>query len=70
MDCVTLDLPLLMRLLELCREDIKDDVELHFLVEAIAEEQSLSAYALTMEDYPNIMKFKERYIFSKQNDNE
>lgn len=32
---VQLDTPLLIRLLEQCREDVKTDAELHFLVEGV-----------------------------------
>ena len=62
---ITLDLPLLMRILELCREDIEDDVELHFLVDAIAQEQASADGVLGMDNYASIMKYKERYLFSK-----
>ena len=51
-DNVTLDIPLLIRLLELAREDIKTDAELHHVVErtlAIKDRGTLS-----MDDYEEI----------------
>lgn len=36
-DAVTLDVPLLIRIMEVCREDIKDDIEIHkFATQIIA----------------------------------
>jgi hypothetical protein len=52
-DTVTIDIPLLIRLLELAREDIKSDVELHDVVEnvlALSKENDV----LTMEHYEDI----------------
>lgn len=50
-DTVTLDVPLLIRLLEEAREDIKSDAELHNLVERIVRVSKI-ATVLTMQDYP------------------
>jgi hypothetical protein len=61
-DKVTLDIPLLIRLLELSREDIKSDADLHKVVENILDVKNKSV--LTMEDYAEIKKIvaeKKRY---------
>lgn len=53
-DSVTLDIPLLIRLLEFAREDAKDDMILHQVVEkmtGMAEE----GQSLTMSDYESII---------------
>lgn len=52
-DSVTLDVPLFIRLLELAREDIKSDAELHHVVErvlAIKDQGTLS-----MDHYDQIV---------------
>lgn len=51
-DSVTLDVPLLVRLLELAREDIKSDVDLHSIVERMLKLKNNGT--LTMSDYENI----------------
>lgn len=58
-DTVTLDIPLLIRILELAREDVKSDVELHEIVERLLELKNKET--LTMEDYDYIAKLKEQY---------
>lgn len=53
-DIIKLNVALFMRLLELAREDIKDDVSLHFVTEKLTEiSQDRVA---TMDDYDEIMK--------------
>lgn len=51
-DTVTLDVPLFIRLLEVAREELKTDAELHNLVEKVLQRQRASDSGLTMTDYP------------------
>lgn len=51
-DTVTMDIPLLTRLLELSREDIKDDAELHHVLERILALKNEGT--LTMQHYDEI----------------
>jgi hypothetical protein len=54
-DVVKLDVPLFIRLLELAREDIKQDADLHDLAEAVIK---LSQEGVaTMADYDGIVDF-------------
>lgn len=48
-DTITMDIPLLTRLLELVREDIKDDVELHHVVDRLLKIKNQGT--LTMDHY-------------------
>ena len=59
-DKVTLDVPLLIRILELSREDIKSDAELHKMVERILDLKNKET--LTMDDYDFIAKIHEKGI--------
>lgn len=52
-DQVTLDVPLFIRMLELAREDIKSDEELHKVVERVLALKNQGT--LTMDDYPEIV---------------
>jgi hypothetical protein len=52
-DTVTLDVPLLTRILEVAREDLKSDEDLHNLVEKLVELRNKGP--LTMSDYDQIM---------------
>lgn len=55
MDIVKLDVPLFIRLLELAREDVKQDADLHDVAEAvikISQDQ-----VATMDDYDQIVDF-------------
>jgi len=51
-DTVTLDIPLLIRILELVREDIKDDASLHRVVERMLDLKNKGP--LTMDHYDYI----------------
>ena len=51
-DHVSFDIPLLIRLFELVREDVKTDVDLHMVVEKIVSLQDKGV--LTMNDYEEI----------------
>lgn len=55
MDIIKLDVPLFIRLLELAREEIKDDADLHDVAEAVIK---LSEHGpVTMDQYPEITKY-------------
>ena len=56
-DTVTFDIPLLIRVLELAREDIKSDMDLHRVVERLIDMRSKGT--LTMDDYDFIAHIKE-----------
>ncbi len=53
-DSVTLDVPLLIRLLEHAREDIKSDADLHRVVERILEQSKSGVAVLGMDQYDAI----------------
>ena len=59
-DRVTLDIPLLIRVLELAREDIKTDMDLHRVVEKLIQIRNKGV--LTMKDYNTIAHIKENHI--------
>jgi hypothetical protein len=52
-DTVTMDVPLLTRILELSREEVKSDADLHFVLERIIA-ASKTTQVLTMRDYATI----------------
>lgn len=52
-DCLTLNMPLLIRLLEWAREDAKDDLALHRAAENMAA--LFDREPLMMEDYAKIV---------------
>ena len=56
MNAVTLDIPLFIRLLEVAREEIKSDEDLHHMVERVLAE---GTGLLTMDNYDAIMGSKE-----------
>lgn len=53
-DCIKLDIPLFIRLLEYAREDSNSDIDLHNVAES-AISLSVTGKTLSMEDYPNII---------------
>jgi len=53
-DSVTLDIPLLIRLLEYAQEDAKTDMDLHNVTERMIE-LSKSSQTLSMNDYEHIV---------------
>ena len=63
-DTITVDIPLMIRLLELAREDVKDDMELHKITERLIEIRNKGT--LTMADYDFIangkVKIKEEVL--------
>ena len=60
-DTVTVDIPLLIRILELAREDIKTDMDLHRVVERLIDIRDKGT--LTMHDYNFIAHIKEEFDF-------
>jgi DNA-binding ferritin-like protein len=56
-DTITMDIPLMIRVLELAREDIKSDMDLHRVVERLIDIRNKGA--LTMDDYDFIAQIKE-----------
>lgn len=61
-DTVTFDIPLLIRVLELAREDIKSDMDLHRVVERLINIRNKGM--LTMDDYDTIAAIKESVAHS------
>lgn len=59
-DSVTLDIPLLIRIMELAREDIKTDMDLHRVVEKLINIRNKGM--LTMKDYNYIAKIHEEIM--------
>lgn len=53
MDVIKVDVPTFIRLLELAREDIKDDISLHFIAEKII--QLSKRNVVTMDQYDDII---------------
>jgi len=58
MDIVQLDVPLFIRLLELAREDVKQDADLHDVAEAVI--QLSQDEPATMADYDKIVGFMKQ----------
>lgn len=54
-DVITIDVPTFLRLLELSREDIEDDAQLHFITEIVTKISKTKT--VTMEDYDEILNF-------------
>jgi hypothetical protein len=63
-DSITLDIPLLIRILELAREDVKDDMELHRITERLLKIRHQGV--LTMDDYNFIANMKEEFAHELQ----
>jgi hypothetical protein len=58
MDIIRLDVPLFIRLMELAREDVKQDADLHDVAEAVIK---LSQEGVaTMADYDQIVGFMQK----------
>jgi hypothetical protein len=55
MDIVRIDVPTFIRLLELAREDVKQDADLHDVAEVVIKLSS--DHVVTMADYNNIVAF-------------
>jgi len=61
-DVIKLNVPLFLRLVELAREDIKDDVPLHLMTEILT--RISQDRVATIDDYNNI----RRYTFKDQDE--
>lgn len=55
---ISCDVTLFIRLLEIAREELKDDASLHQLVERCSEQQATKGSPLTMDDYAVLSKSK------------
>jgi hypothetical protein len=59
-DTITVDIPLLIRMLELSREDIHSDAELHQVVERLLDLKNKPV--LTMDDYAYIADIEHKHM--------
>ena len=59
-DTITFDIPLLIRVLEMTREDVKSDAQLHKVVEKLINIRNKGV--LTMDDYKLVAQLKEQYL--------
>lgn len=66
-ESVCLNIPLLLRLLEYAKEDAKEDVQLHYVVENVTKLYS-EGNPLTMDDYDKIVAVPE--VSKEDNDEE
>lgn len=55
MDVIKVDVPTFLRLLELAREDVKDDISLHFVTEKATQISKHSV--ITMDHYDDIIDY-------------
>jgi hypothetical protein len=58
MDIIKLDVPLFIRLMELAREDVKQDADLHDVAEAVIKLSQQDV--VTMADYDDIVAFMKK----------
>jgi hypothetical protein len=58
MDIIRLDVPLFIRLMELAREDVKQDADLHDIAEAVIKLSQEGP--VTMADYDSIVGFMKK----------
>lgn len=52
-DVIRIDVPAFLRLLELAKEDVKDDANLHFITQSVTEISKEKV--VTMDDYEDIV---------------
>lgn len=64
-DTVTMNIPLLIRTLELAREDVHSDAELHFVVENLLNIKNKKV--LTMDDYAYIADIEHKHVNKLEN---
>lgn len=64
---IACDVTLFIRLLEIAREELKDDAGLHQLVESCSERAASKGSALTMDDYAAITKPAQSSVLSAVN---
>ncbi len=58
MDIVKLDVPLFIRLLELAREDVKQDADLHDIAEIVTKMSQEGV--VSMDNYDDIVSFMDK----------
>lgn len=58
MDVIKIDVPTFLRLLELAREEIKNDADLHDLTQAVIAKSQKDV--VTMADYDELVHFMKR----------
>ena len=63
-DSVTMDIPLVMRMLEYAREDASTDMDLHHVVEKMIE-LGKDGHTLSMQDYNSIVEIQTEQIVSE-----
>lgn len=54
-DIIKINVPAFLRIVEMVREDIKDDIPLHYLTEILTRLSQTGV--VTMDDYENIKKY-------------
>lgn len=54
-DVINIDVPAFLRILELAREEVKDDTDLHDIAQRAAELSQ--SHVITMADYKDIVQF-------------
>lgn len=64
-DTITMNIPLLIRTLELAREDVHSDAELHFVVENLLNIKNKKV--LTMDDYAYIADIEHKHVNKLEN---
>jgi hypothetical protein len=57
-DVIKIDVPTFIRLLELAREDIKEDPPIHFVAEIVT--RLSQDKVVTMDDYENIINYMNK----------
>ncbi len=57
-DIIKVDVPLFLRLLELAREEVKEDADLHFITEIVT--RISQGRVVTMDDYENIVAYMNK----------
>ena len=57
-DVIRLNVALFLRLMELAREDVKDDADLHFVTEIVT--RISQDRVVTMDDYENILAYMNK----------
>lgn len=55
MNKIVIDIPTFLRLLELAREEVEEDAELHFIADIVAKISDEKT--VTMQDYENIYNY-------------
>jgi hypothetical protein len=58
-DVIKIDVPTFLRLLELAREDVKEDPDLHDIAQKVVEQLSQDG-VVTMADYEEIVDFMKQ----------